>query len=244
MSAKNSFLVGFIITGSSLGGFVRYLIFSTQSLCFCESFSASTTILRCVVVAGLLVESLLVSPTEHLTCPLEWVVLVFFDGVPLGLSKLSLCLLEAQDVCCWRAVCVLLSFVLSLFFFSATLPLVTCRYSNDIEATKSRIAWCLGLLPPTVISTSSDIVSPNLVKSSAYFSGPLLLCNTVDDKRDLSPLCVSDGEWRNLEALRKGYRKELSCWGSLAASVQAGEVAPITLPNDFLLFHLFNPIIF
>ena len=125
---------------------------------------------------------------------------------------------------------VLLTFILPLNFFSATLSLAACWYSDDIEAIKSRIAWCMDLLPPPIIFTSFDILSPNLVKSYVSFSGALLPCNSGGDKQDLSPFCVSGREWSNLGNLRKEFRS----WVALAPSDPAGEVAPIKL---FLLFN-------
>ena len=129
----------------------------------------------------------------------------------------------------------LLSLVLDFCFFSETLSLAACWYRDDIEATKSRIAWCMDLLPPPIISTSSEILSPSLVKSSTSFSITLLLCSSGGDERDLSPFCFSGGEWSNLDALRKGFRKGLSCCVSFAPSVPAGEEAPVDLFKVFKL---------
>ena len=111
----------------------------------------------------------------------------------------------------------------------------------DIEAIKSRIAWCMDLLLPPIISTSSEILSRSLVNASTSFSGTLLLCNSGGDVRDRSPFCLSGGEWSNLDCLRKGFRKGLSCWVSFPPSVLAGEIARIEFCKIFVMSIILGP---
>ena len=60
----------------------------------------------------------------------------------------------------------------------------------------------------------------------AQFGEFIHLRNSGGNEQDRSPFCISGGEWSNLDALRKVFRRVLSCWVSFAPSVATGEVAP------------------